>query len=137
MQRFQHLIPTFDHMASLDRVTRLTFFRPNFRNLATFEIGLPEKNSFGLFWPHLKLVGLKKSVWHFFGLIMLKKIPLKENITFPFFTRMQNLCNKCSLDTRSDVGNISQGCDVQNKFFARSLKMCALCSVLHCVVCCK
>jgi len=44
----------------------LIFFRPNFRNLPLFEVGWPE-NFIGLFWPQLKLVGLKKFVWPFYG----------------------------------------------------------------------
>ena len=37
-------------------------FRLNLRNLASFQVGWPKKNFFGLFWPHLKFVGVKKLV---------------------------------------------------------------------------
>jgi len=59
------------------KVARLTFFRPNFRNLALFEVGWP-KMLFGLlvfFSLQLKLVRLEKFVWPFgfFGIFTLKK----------------------------------------------------------------
>jgi len=50
---------------SRPRVSRLAFFRPNFRNLALFEAGWPKKFYLAFFWPQLKLVGLKKFVWPF------------------------------------------------------------------------
>jgi len=56
-------------MNNSTRVSRLVFFRPNFRNLASFQVGWPKKIiwPFGLFWPHMKLVDLKNS----FGLLAL------------------------------------------------------------------
>jgi len=47
----------------------LIFFRQNFRNLPSFEVGWPKNFSwpFGLFWPQLKLFGLKKFVGPFYA----------------------------------------------------------------------
>ena len=51
---------------SSSRVARLTFFRQNFINEASFQVGLKNLSwPFGFFWPHLKLAGLKKCVWIF------------------------------------------------------------------------
>jgi len=41
------------------RVVRLAFFKPNFRNLASFEVVWPKK-FYLAFWPHLKFVRLQK-----------------------------------------------------------------------------
>ena len=79
-------------------------------------------------WPRFKLVVLKNfiwsfgiisswlaleiclAVWFFFGFFMLKNLPLKENITIPFFSATRNFFDKCCIrltrHLRSHVGYI-------------------------------
>jgi len=61
--------------------------------MTLFQVGWPKDFilPFVLFWPHLKLVGLKKFVWPF-ELFTLKKLPLQKNIYYAFFsaTRLKN-----------------------------------------------
>ena len=110
---------------------QIGLFRPNLRNLASFENGwtkifwLP----FGLFWLHLKLAALT----NLFDLSAL----LKENITFSFIsaTNLQNVCDKCYIRRpHSDVSNIWG-------MLASKLSFCVITGNMftHCtlVVCCK
>jgi len=61
-------------------------FRPNFGNLALFQVGSP-KNFLAFFRPRLKLVGLKKFRWRFdfFGFFTLKVSSAEKYLLFHYF----------------------------------------------------
>jgi len=68
----------------------MAFFRPNLKNLASFQVGWP-KEFLLTFWPFFgpisSLMAFKNSFdfWLFFGLFTLKWIPMRENYYSVFF----------------------------------------------------
>ena len=110
---------------------QIGLFRPNFRNLASFENGwtkifwLP----FGLFWLHLKLAGLNKFVWPF------GSFEGKYYFSFISATNWQNVYDKCYIRRpHSDVSNIWGMLASKLSFCVITGNMCTHCTL---VVCCK
>ena len=58
------------HFQTLTRVVRLAFFRPNFRNLASFQVGWPKKKYLA-FWPFFGLIWTWLALKNSFGFLAL------------------------------------------------------------------
>jgi len=91
------------------RVVRLAFFKPNFRNLASFEVVWPKK-FYLAFWPHLKFVGLQNFFRPFGSFLALFR--WNRFFCMKIFRFRQHICKICVVNAildrrpRPDVSKI-------------------------------
>jgi len=110
--RFTVLLSCSGELAVHSCPLQVGFFRPNFRNLASFQVSWPKKNYLA-FWPHLNLVGRKKFVspfGSFMSFLRWKIFLWRKILLFHFFR--QHICKTFLINAildrhlRSDVSNI-------------------------------